>query len=133
MGKITAQLDPANMIPEFARETLKVDLHYTHGVTELAQLVEAAKDRGEGLITVAPSGVELLVPLINRDLRKADHSGLQNSLTFPVLPSQIVGRLYRRISISTILGILDVVRATLVELVDRCLAQSKAEDRAEHD
>jgi len=73
-ARITGQLVPATMVPAFARDTLDRDLNYTSGVAELAQLVESARARGESFVAVAPPGVELLVPIINQVLQKADPS-----------------------------------------------------------
>lgn len=116
-ARISGQLVPATMIPEFALDTLDRELNYTSGVAELAQLVESARARGESFVAVAPPGVELLVPLVNQELRKADQSGFGGSYPFATPPSQVVERLYREVPLSTLIGILDVVRTTLVELV----------------
>ena len=104
---------PSVMAPQL----MGTHLNYTSGVAEIAQLVESAKAQGESFIAMAPPGVELLVPLINQELRKADQSGLGSSYPFPTPPSQVVERLYRKVHLSTLIGILDQVRTTLVELV----------------
>ncbi len=88
-GRVTGQLVPATMLPEATRVTLDRDLNFTHGVTELRQLVEMARSRGEQFVTVAPPGVELLLPLINDKLRQAERSpfGKPSALGFP--PRQV--------------------------------------------
>lgn len=91
-------------------------------------MVNSARQRGEEAVRLAPPGAQELVALINHDLARYDRARMP--LPGPPLPgpppppSQVVGRVYWMVGLSTFAAIIDTVRTTLVELVAEMRAGS---------
>ncbi|MGD0985468.1 MAG: hypothetical protein ABSA65_16900 [Acidimicrobiales bacterium] len=98
------QISPANL-PEPARELIKEEVALRGPIAELTDLV--AERRRAGAVSVdlgIPGGASLAV-LVNSDIRAGGDS------------YRTVERVYRRVAITAIVGVIDTVHTNLVELV----------------
>lgn len=103
-GRITGQQVPYGLVPDFAREHLGDDIEFRQPIAEIAEILAAARRRGE---TSVKLGVPLgsgVVALMNDELRR----GAQ---------PQVIERIYWDVSLVPITRILDVIRTKLVALI----------------
>jgi hypothetical protein len=114
-NKITGQMVPATMIPDFARGKITNEVPFAQPIAEIAHLLASARSQDKESVGLSPPGERELVALINSDLAKHERRQYPGATGLP--PSQIVERIYWSVSLAPIARILDVVRTTLVELV----------------
>lgn len=112
-GRITGQQVPYTLIPDFARDDLGDNIDFRQPISEIAEMVESARRRGE---TTVKLGVPLgsgVVALMNDELRR----GAQ---------PQVIERIYWDVSLVPLARILDAVRTTLVTLIAEMRAGTPA-------
>jgi hypothetical protein len=56
-GRITGQLLPVTMIPDFARDKVTADISFPQPIAEIAHLLSSAM-RGDGLVRMSPPGAQ---------------------------------------------------------------------------
>lgn len=98
--RITGQMMPVTMLPDFARDQIDTEVRFPQPIAEISEMLKSARaDKGQ--VRLSPPGSALLLPFINEKLGSAQH----------------VERFYWSVSQISLARILDIVRTTLVELV----------------
>lgn len=112
-GHVKGQQVRAMLIPDVAREMLSRPVPITMPVAEIADLVATGRRKGEDVVRLGVPGGAELVALMNHELGQQEHRRLGHD----DFASQQIERIYWAVSLSSVQGILDVVRTSLVELV----------------
>lgn len=111
--RVTGQMVPGNMVPDYARDAINTEVSFLQPIAEVAAMLMRAADSGDHFVRLSPPGSTELVVLINDEF--AQHDRRQFGTGLP--PTQIIERIYWSVSEVALTRILDVVRTTLVELV----------------
>lgn len=120
--KVTSQMVPANLIPDFARDKVTSNITFRQPIAEIQSMLTSARRRDRDVILLAPPGERELVALINSRLTENDTRIFDTEQA----PSQIIERIYWSVSTISLARVLDVVRTTLVEIVAEMRAGTPA-------
>lgn len=100
-GRVTGQQVPYNLIPYFARDHLGDDLEFRQPISEIAEMLNAARRHGESTVKLGVPLGSGVVALINDELRRA---------TQP----QVIERIYWDVSLVPLTRILDASERDLL-------------------
>jgi hypothetical protein len=127
--RIYAQSLPSGLLPPECAQVIPALVPIVFPLLQISELVAQAKGTGSNTIALAIPGMSELVTLVNRRLARTDNRSEYLNSILP--PSQVVTRIYWQAPISSLAGIHDVVRTTLVELVVSIRAEMKKGGRRE--
>lgn len=104
--KITGQQISSFQLPDVARDVVTEELKLAHGVSDLENLVRNAERDAKSTVKMIPPGGAGLVMLMNHEAQ----------------PGNAVMALYWDVSVARLIGVLDQIRTTLIQLVSEMRA-----------
>jgi hypothetical protein len=103
--RVTGQQISPVALPEVARDLVKEEVALHGPIAELSDAISDARKRGDNHINFAIPGGSALTALTNSDLRV---KGVQY---------QTIERIYWKVAVTSLVGVVDTVQTNLVELV----------------